>query len=74
MTTTENAPTAENPLSRAFDLETYANDPDRIAEYSVWNQDVASVIHTVEDNADAIFTWNYDKGERAALDKLYEKA
>ena len=66
--------TTENPLSRAFDLETYANDPDRIAEYSVWNQDVTSVIHTVEDNADAIFTWNYDKGERAALDKLYEKA
>jgi rubrerythrin len=74
VTTTENAPTTENGLSRAFDLEAYANDPDRIAEYSVWNQDVTSVIHTVEDNADAIFTWNYDKGERAALDKLYEKA
>ena len=74
MTTTDSAPTTENSLSRAFDLETYANDPDRIADYSVWNKDVTSVIHTVEDNADAIFTWNYDKGERAALDKLYEKA
>jgi hypothetical protein len=28
----------------------------------------------VEDAADAIFTWGYDKGERAKLDKLYEKA
>ena len=28
----------------------------------------------VEDNADAIFTWNYGKGERAKLDRLYEKA
>ncbi|NIR40610.1 MAG: ferritin-like domain-containing protein [Actinobacteria bacterium] len=26
------------------------------------------------DNADAIFTWNYEKGERPALNKLYEKA
>ena len=32
------------------------------------------MIHAVEDNADAIFTWGYDKGERAKLDKLYEKA
>jgi hypothetical protein len=32
------------------------------------------VIHTVSDNADAIFTWDYQKGERPALNKLYEKA
>jgi hypothetical protein len=32
------------------------------------------VIHAVKDNADAIFTWNYEKGERPALNKLYEKA
>ena len=25
-------------------------------------------------NADAIFTWDYEKGARAPLDKLYEKA
>ena len=54
--------------------EEYANDPERITEYSVWNEDVTSLIHTVEDNADAIFTWGYDKGERASLDRLYEKA
>ena len=31
-------------------------------------------IHTVKDNADAIFTWDYEKGKRPALNKLYEKA
>jgi hypothetical protein len=31
-------------------------------------------IHTVRDNADAIFTWDYEKGARPALNKLYEKA
>ena len=67
MTTTENA-------SSAYDLERAANDPERILEYSVWNDDVTSLIHTVEDNAEAIFTWRYDKGERARLDRLYEKA
>ena len=30
--------------------------------------------HIVEDNCPAEFTWNYDKGERPKLDKLYEKA
>jgi hypothetical protein len=29
---------------------------------------------TVKDNADAIFTWDYEKGARPALNKLYEKA
>ena len=56
------------------ELHDYANDPDRITEYSVWNNDVMSLIHTVEDHADAIVTWGYEKGERASLDKLYEKA
>ena len=55
-------------------IEEYANDPERITEYSVWNEDVTSLIHAVEDNAVAIFTWGYDKGERAPLDRLYEKA
>ena len=41
---------------------------------SVVNTDVDEVIHSVQDNAEAIFTWNYEKGERPALDKLYEKA
>jgi hypothetical protein len=66
--------TTENHIAEEYSLATYANDPDRITDYSVWNDDVTSVIHAVEDNAEAIFTWNYDKGERAQLDKLYEKA
>jgi hypothetical protein len=41
---------------------------------SVANTDRDEVIHAVEDNADAIFTWDYEKGERPALNKLYEKA
>jgi hypothetical protein len=41
---------------------------------SVANTDVDEVIHAVKDNADAIFTWDYEKGERPALNKLYEKA
>jgi hypothetical protein len=41
---------------------------------AVSNTDVNEVIHTVQDNADAIFTWDYEKGARPALNKLYEKA
>jgi len=41
---------------------------------SVSNSDMQSTISIVEDNSDAIFTWNYEKGERPALNKLYEKA
>ena len=41
---------------------------------AVSNTDVDEAIHTVEDNADAIFTWDYEKGARPALNKLYEKA
>ena len=33
-----------------------------------------ATIHAVQDNADAIFTWDYEKGARPALNKLYEKA
>ncbi|HET6771957.1 MAG TPA: ferritin-like domain-containing protein [Acidimicrobiales bacterium] len=41
---------------------------------SVSNTDVDEAIHVVEDNADSIFTWDYEKGRRPALNKLYEKA
>ena len=36
--------------------------------------DVDESIRAVKDNADAIFTWDYEKGRRPALNKLYEKA
>ncbi|MGH9228833.1 MAG: ferritin-like domain-containing protein [Acidimicrobiales bacterium] len=41
---------------------------------AVANTDVDEAIHTVADNAEAIFTWDYEKGARPALNKLYEKA
>src|SRR6476661_7501753 len=41
---------------------------------SVVNTDVDEAIHAVKDNAEAIFTWDYEKGARPALNKLYEKA
>ncbi|NNC79575.1 MAG: ferritin-like domain-containing protein [Acidimicrobiales bacterium] len=50
------------------------NDPDRILEITRANVDPDEVVHAVKDNADALFTWDYTKGQRAALDKLYEKA
>ncbi len=41
---------------------------------AVSNHDVDEAIHTVNDNAAAIFTWDYEKGRRPALNRLYEKA
>jgi len=38
------------------------------------NTDMDSVMHLVKNNADAIFTWDYEKGARPGLNKLYEKA
>src|SRR5947207_14581699 len=49
-----------------------ANDLEAIL--AITNDDMDSVVHAVEDNADAIFTWDYEKGQRPALNKLYEKA
>jgi hypothetical protein len=41
---------------------------------AVRNTDVDEVVHAVRDNADAIFTWDYEKGSRPGLNRLYEKA
>ncbi|WP_208027396.1 ferritin-like domain-containing protein [Rhabdothermincola sediminis] len=41
---------------------------------AIANSDVDELVHQVKDNADAIFTWDYEKGARPALNKLYEKA
>jgi hypothetical protein len=41
---------------------------------SVTNSDRDEVISAVRDNSDAIFTWDYEKGARPPLEKLYEKA
>ncbi len=41
---------------------------------SVTNNEAESALRTVANNADTIFTWDYNKGARPALNKLYEKA
>ena len=41
---------------------------------AVTNTDAEEAMSTVQQNAEAIFTWDYEKGARPALDKLYEKA
>ena len=38
------------------------------------NTDPNEVIHAVEDNADCIYSWDYEKGSRPQLAKLHEKA
>ena len=38
------------------------------------NHDDTSVDHRVDSRYDTLFTWDYDKGTRARLDRLYEKA
>ena len=57
------------------DQNTVSADPNDLdAILSVENPYVDEVVHAVADNCDAIFTWDYEKGARPALNKLYEKA
>ena len=48
------------------------NNVDTILE--VTNTDRDAVITAVQNNADTIFTWDYEKGARPRLAKLYEKS
>ena len=48
------------------------NDLEAILAVSAADQ--VESIRAVQDHADAIFTWDYEKGSRPALNKLYEKA
>ena len=41
---------------------------------AVTNTDTDTVEHRVTDRADAVFTWDYTKGARPGLERLYEKA
>src|SRR3954463_16238395 len=41
---------------------------------SVTNSEVDAAVHTVRSNYDTIFTWDYEKGSRPKLNRLYEKA
>src|SRR5450432_4313686 len=40
---------------------------------SVCNTDAGEIVHAVKSNADAVFTWDYERS-RTPLIKLYEKA
>src|SRR5262249_50276069 len=57
---------AQAPLSgRADDLE---------AILAVTNTDRDEVLHAVRSSFDTIFCWDYEKGSRPKLNRLYEKA
>jgi hypothetical protein len=47
---------------------------DLTAILSVVNRDGDATEHTVDSQFETLFTWNYDKGARRRLDRLYEKA
>ncbi|WCO68815.1 ferritin-like domain-containing protein [Iamia majanohamensis] len=47
---------------------------DAEAILAITTLDETATVHAVADHADAIFTWDYEKGARPALSKLYEKA
>ena len=66
MSTAEIQRTDQEILDRAAQ-----DDIDAIAAY---NPDPDAVLHEVQDHADALFTWDYEKASRPRLDKLYEKA
>jgi hypothetical protein len=66
--------TTDDQLSQMEALIGRAEIDDLESILGVVNTDVDALVHTVKDNADAIFTWDYEKGARPALDKLYEKA
>jgi hypothetical protein len=63
-----------NTRSENTDLIGRAEVNDLEAILQITNTDVDAIVHTVKDNADALFTWDYEKGARPALNKLYEKA
>ncbi|MDQ1368429.1 MAG: hypothetical protein QOF20_782 [Acidimicrobiaceae bacterium] len=56
-----------------IDYRTIAGTTDRLI-VELTNTDVDEVVHSVEANYDTIFTWDYEKGARPKLSRLYEKA
>jgi hypothetical protein len=69
MTTTERA-------DRPSNLEILGRDDvnDHEAIYSIIGREEPNGRHAVDDHCQAEFTWDYTKGMRPQLDKLYEKA
>jgi len=73
MSTTETPASSTSPSSTE-ELIGRADVNDLEAILAVSNTDRDAVISTVQDHSDAIFTWDYEKGARPPLEKLYEKA
>jgi hypothetical protein len=65
-----------------LDPQTYLTDRERLrgdvndvdAIMAMTTRDTGDELSAVQSSYDAIFTWNYDKGARPALNRLYEKA
>ena len=67
----------ENRMEEMADLAVGLKDldPEELERIvSVVNDDMQGKVHDVDSHYDTRFTWEYDKGSRPALDKLYEKA
>src|SRR3954462_8588182 len=60
-------------MTTNFDMIGRDEIDDLEAILSITNSDVDEVVHTVRAEADALFTWDYERS-RPALVKLYEKA
>jgi len=51
------------------------SDPNDVAAIlAVPPTDPAQLVHSVKSNAETLYTWDYDKGARPQLERLYEKA
>jgi hypothetical protein len=61
-------------MSMNEDLIGRADVNDLEAILSVSNTDRDATVSHVEQHCDVIFTWDYDKGAKPSLEKLYEKA
>jgi rubrerythrin len=70
MTTTD----ASDQMRSNLDLIGRDDVNDTLEIYSLIGHEEAEGTHSVEDNCAAEFTWDYTKGARPKLDKLYEKA
>jgi hypothetical protein len=64
----------ENPVSENADIIGRDDINDLEAILSITNTEKDAVISEVKSSYDTIFTWDYEKGHRPKLNRLYEKA
>src|SRR5699024_8347172 len=60
-----------DPMSAITDASGPSDATDLDAVLALTNTERDAVIHTVQNNAPSIFTWDYEKASRPALNKLY---